>query len=167
MAERLILVGKVQGAFGVRGELRIWPYTEDAAALLRYRVLRRADGAHALTLTEGRVQGRALIARADEAATREAAEAIRGLELYVARDALPPPEEGEFYLADLIGLEALDPAGARLGRIRSVEDFGAGDLLEIEPDDGPTWWVGFTRDNVPDVRIAEGVVVIYRPADAG
>jgi len=167
LAERLILVGAVQGAFGVRGELKIRPFTEDPAALLRYRELLTADGRPALTLSSGRVQSLALIARAEEVATRDQAEALRGLELYVARDAFAPPEEDEFYLADLIGLVAIDRAGARLGRIRSVENFGAGDLLEIQPDAGPSWWLAFTRENAPHVRIAEGVIVVVPPAESG
>src|SRR5262249_50023400 len=96
--DRLILVGRVAGAFGVRGEIRITTYTDEPDALVRYRDLRRADGAPGLTLTGGQPQKGALIARAKEVATREDAEALRGLELYVPRDALPPPEEDEFYL---------------------------------------------------------------------
>src|SRR5581483_9994102 len=120
-----------------------------------YRDLKRADGSPALTLTGGRPQKGALIARASEVVTREDAEALRGLELFVPRDALPPPDEDEFYLADLIGLDAVTPDGAPLGRIKSVQNFGAGDLLEIAPPTGPTWWLPFTREAVPDVRIAE------------
>jgi 16S rRNA processing protein RimM len=162
---RLILVGRVAGAFGVKGELKINSYTDDPAALLGYRALARADGATALTLTAGRPHKGALVARAAEVATREDAEALRGLELYIPRDALPPPDEDEFYLADLIGLAAVSPAGEPLGRIKSVQNFGAGDLLEIAPETGPTWWLPFTREAVPDVRLAEGVVVINPPVE--
>ena len=166
MPDRLILVGRVAGAFGVRGEVRINSYTDDPAALLRYRTLRRADGVAALTLTGGRAhKGATLVARAKEVVSREDAEALRGLELYVPRAALPVLDEDEFYLADLIGLSAVTPAGEPLGRIKSVQNFGAGDLLEIAPDEGPTWWLPFTREAVPDVRIAEGVVVAVRPPD--
>ena len=126
-----------------------------------------ADGAPALTLTAGRPHKGALVARAREVATREDAEALRGLELYVPRDALPPPDEDEFYLADLIGLRAVTPDGAELGRIKSVQNFGAGDLLEIAPETGPTWWLPFTKEAVPEVRIAEGLVVVIRPEEAG
>jgi len=159
---RLILVGRVAGAFGVKGELRIASYTEDPAALLGYGALRREDGTAALTLTGGRVHKGALVARAREVATREDAEALRGLQLYVPRDALPAPDEDEFYFADLIGLAAVSPDGATLGRIKSVQNFGAGDLLEIEPPGGPTWWSPFTREAAPEVRLADGVVVVVR-----
>ena len=163
--ERLILVGRVAGAFGVKGEVRITAYTDDPAALLRYRDLRREDGAPALTLTAGRPHKGALVGRAKQIATREDAEALRGLQLYVPRAALPPPDEDEFYLADLIGLRVVDPAGAEIGHIKTVQNFGAGDLLEVAPPGGPTWWLPFTRDAVPEVRIAEGLVVAMRPAE--
>jgi 16S rRNA processing protein RimM len=166
LTERLIRVGRVAGAFGVKGELRITSYTDDPVALVRYRDLRRSDGAPALTLTTGRAQKGALVGRASEVATREGAEALRGLELFVPRDVLPPPDEDEFYLADLIGLAAVDPDGAPLGRIKSVQNFGAGDLLEIAPEAGPSWWAPFTREAAPEVKLAEGVVVVVKPAES-
>jgi 16S rRNA processing protein RimM len=166
VTERLILVGRVAGAFGVKGEVRITSYTDDPAALVRYGALRRADGSPGLTLSGGRTQKGALIARAKEIITREDAEALRGLELFIERDALPPPDEDEFYFADLIGLAAVTPDGAPLGRIKSVQNFGAGDLLEIAPESGPTWWLPFTMEAVPEVRIAEGIVVAVRPDEA-
>jgi len=165
LAERLILVGRVAGAFGVKGEVRITAYTDDPAALVRYRELQREDGMPGLTLTGGRPHKGALVARAKEVATREDAEALRGLQLFVPREALPEPDEDEFYLADLIGLRVVDPGGAELGHIKSVQNFGAGDLLEIAPPSGPTWWLPFTREAVPDVRITEGVVVAVRSVE--
>jgi 16S rRNA processing protein RimM len=162
---RLVLVGRVAGAFGVKGEVRITTYTDEPTALLGYGALLREDGGQVLTLTGGRAAKGALIARAREVPTREAAEALRGVELFVPREALPAPEEDEFYLTDLIGLAAVSPEGAQLGRIKSVQNFGAGDLLEIEPTDGPSWWLPFTHENAPEVRIAEGVVIAVRPAE--
>jgi 16S rRNA processing protein RimM len=161
---RLILVAQAAGAFGVKGELRITAFTEDPAALLRYRTLMRADGSPGLTLTGGRVAKGALIARASEVATREEAQALRGLRLYIDRAILPEPDEDEYYLADLIGLAVRSPAGEPLGAVKSVNNFGAGDLLEIAPSDGaPSWWAPFTRDVVPEVRLAEGLLIVDRP----
>src|SRR6202022_906091 len=100
------------------------------------------------------------VARAKEGAAREEAEALRGLELYVARAALPAPDEDEFYHADLIGLRAVTPGGVALGRIKSGQNFGAGDLLEIAPETGPSWWSPFTKAAAPEVRLADGVVVV-------
>jgi 16S rRNA processing protein RimM len=166
MAERLVLVGRVAGAFGVRGEIRIAPYTADPAALLDYKDLRREDSSPALTLTAGRVAGEGLVARAREVDTREEAQALKGLGLFVLRSILPEPDdEDEFYLADLIGLAAIDPDGAPLGRIKSVQNFGAGDLLEIEPPGGASWYAPFTKTDVPEVRLADGLVVVVPPVE--
>lgn len=162
---RLIRVGRVAGAFGVKGEVRITAYTEEPLTLLKYGALLREDGSPGLTLTGGRAQKGALIARADQIRTPEEADALRGLDLHIRRDALPEPEADEFYLADLIGLAAVSPDGEPLGQVKSVRDFGAGDILEIQPKAGPSWFVAFTRDNVPDLRIAEGEVVVARPGE--
>jgi 16S rRNA processing protein RimM len=165
-AERLILVGRVAGAFGVRGEVRIRSFAEEPTALVRYRDLKRADASPALTLTSGRPHKGDLVARAKQVASREEAEALKGLELYVPRAVLPPAGEDEFYLVDLIGLRVQTADGAELGRVKDVHNFGAGDLLEIEPPDGPTWWLPFTETAAPEVRIADGLVVAVRPTEA-
>jgi len=162
----LILIAQAAGAFGVKGDLRITPYTDDPAALLRYRVLRREDGTAALTLTEGRVAQGALIARAREIATREQAQSLRGLRLYIERADLPDPGEDEFYIADLVGLAVLSPEGEALGAVKAVHNFGAGDLLEIMPMDGaPTWLAPFTLAVVPQVRLIQGEIVVARPPE--
>jgi|SRR5881394_1559450 len=163
MGEPLILVGRVAGAFGVRGEVRITAFTAEPLALLDYRTLQREDGSPGLTLTAGRAAKGAFIGRAAEIATREQAEALRGLQLYIPRDALPDPDEDEFYVTDLIGLAVETAAGEPLGRVKAVQDYGAGDLLEIEPPEGPSWYLPFTRDAVPEVRLAEGKVIGVRP----
>ena len=166
MSPRLILVGQVGGAFGVRGEVRITTFTAQPKALLNYRDLRREDGSPGLTLVSGRPAKAGLVARVAEIATPEQADALRGLKLFIARDVLPPPDEDEFYLADLIGLEARDPQGASVGRVLSVQNFGADDLLEIKPaNGGPSWWLPFTREAAPEIRLSEGWITIVRPAE--
>jgi 16S rRNA processing protein RimM len=156
----------VAGPFGVKGEVKITAFTDDPMALVGYRDLLQADGAQALTLLAGRAAKGGLVARAKEAETREQAEALRGLKLYVPRAALPPPADGEFYLADLIGLAARDRSGAAVGSVTAVENFGAGDLLEIAPaDGGPTWWLRFTREAVPEVSIVDGWLVVAPPTE--
>jgi 16S rRNA processing protein RimM len=105
-----------------------------------------------------------VIARCKGIETKEQADALKGLSLHIARSALPEPDEDEFYLADLIGLAAVNPEGQRIGRVKSVQDFGAGDILEIDPaEGGPTWYLPFTREAVPDVRISAGQIIIVRP----
>ena len=162
---QLIRVARVAGAFGVKGEVRISAFTEEPKTLLDHKALLREDGSPGLTLISGRAQKDNLIARVEGVETPEAAEAMRGLQLYIPRDALPEPEEDEFYLSDLIGLSAVSPSGEPLGRIKAVRDFGAGDILEIQPPAGASWWVAFTRDAVPTVDIKGGKVVIDRPAE--
>jgi 16S rRNA processing protein RimM len=164
--EGLIQVGRVAGAFGVRGEVRITSFTAEPLALVDYKTLVREDGSPALTLTSGRAAKGSVVVRAKEIETREQAEALRGLKLYIPRDRLPEPEEDEFYVTDLIGLALRSPDGEALGTIRAVQDFGAGDLLEIQPPEGgATWYLPFTREAVPEVRIADGVVVAVKPEE--
>jgi 16S rRNA processing protein RimM len=163
---RLILVGRVAGGFGVRGEVRITTYTVDPLALKAWRDLKREDGAPGLTVLAARAVKGGIVARVKEVETKEQADALRGLRLYVPRDVLPEPEEDEFYLADLVGLEAVTPEGERLGKVKDVPNFGASDLLEIDPGEGrPTWYLPFTREAVPEVDLAGGRVVAVRPPE--
>ncbi len=164
MSDDLILVGRVAGAFGVRGEVRITSFTAQALTLVDYRSLLREDGSPGLTLTAGRVAKGGVVARATEIETRDQAEAARGLRLYIPRARLPAVEdEDEFYVADLIGLSVVSADGETLGHVRSVRDFGAGDLLEIAPPMGESWWLPFTKDAVPQVRMADRVIVAVKP----
>jgi 16S rRNA processing protein RimM len=165
-ADNLILVARVAGAFGVRGEVRLTAYTADPMALLEYRELKRENGQPGLTLTTARPAKAGIVARAKEIETREQAEAQRGLRLFIPRDALPATEdEDEFYLVDLIGLAVVTPEGESLGVVRNVQDFGAGDLLEIQPAQGASWYLPFTREAVPEVRLAERTIVAVRPLE--
>ncbi|CAN7162323.1 ribosome maturation factor RimM [Phenylobacterium sp. LjRoot219] len=162
-SDSLILVARVAGAFGVKGEVRLTAYTADPMALLGYRDLLRETGAPGLTLTSARPAKGGVVGRVREVETREQAEALRGLQLYVPRAALPAPDEDEFYLIDLVGLAVVTPAGEALGVVRSVQDFGAGDLLEIQPPQGASWYLPFTREAVPEVRLAERTLIAVRP----
>ncbi|THD62370.1 ribosome maturation factor RimM [Phenylobacterium sp.] len=160
----LILVARVAGAFGVKGEVRLTSFTAEPLALLGYKTLLGEDGQAALTLTAGRAAKGGVVARAKEVATREEAEALRGLKLHVPRAALPEPDEDEFYIADLIGLDVVSLEGELLGQVRSVRDFGAGDLLEVTPvPAGESWWLPFTREAVPEVQMDSGRIVAVRP----
>ncbi len=167
MADRLLQVARVAGAFGVRGEIRITTFTEDPLALATYKVLVRQDGSPGLTLTAARAVKGAVIVRAKDIDTRDQAQALRGLALFVPRDSLPPPDEDEFYLADLIGLAIETPQGEPLGTVKTVQDFGAGDLIEVQPAMGASWWLPFTREAVPQVKIAEGKLIAIPPTLVG
>jgi 16S rRNA processing protein RimM len=165
---KLILVGQVAGGFGVRGEVRVTAYTAEPKTLLTWGVLLRADGSPGLTLTGGRAEKSAVVGRAKEIATKEEADALRGLKLYIHRDLLPDPAEDEFYLTDLVGLEVRDPEGVVLGSVRAVQNFGADDMLEIAPAlGGPTWYLPFTKDAVPTLHIADGWLLAVKPTEVG
>ncbi|MDO8802012.1 ribosome maturation factor RimM [Phenylobacterium sp.] len=165
MAGRLLQVARVAGAFGVRGEIRITTFTEDPLALAAYKVLTREDGSPGLTITTARAVKGAVIARAAGIDTRDQAEALRGLKLFIAREALPAPDEDEFYHADLLGLTLETPEGELMGKVKTIQDFGAGDLIEVQPPMGASWWLPFTRETVPEVRLAEGKLIALRPAE--
>ena len=160
----LIFVAQVGAAHGVRGEVKVTTFTADPMALADYKTLLRQDGSPALTIASARPAKGGIVARLKGVDDRNAAEALRGLKLYISRESLPPTDEDEFYLADLIGLAVETTAGELLGKVKTVQDFGAGDLLEIQPKAGASWWLPFTREAVPEVRIAEGRLIAEPPA---
>ena len=106
-----------------------------------------------------------VIAGIDGISSREAAESLKGVELYVARGALPQAGENEFYHADLIGLHAEDEQGRELGEVRAVHNFGAGDVLEIARVDGGNLFLSFTKETVPLIDLVERRIVIAEPPD--
>jgi len=165
MAEKLILIGRVAGAFGVKGEVRITAFGDDPLALLAYRDLKRKDSSPAFTLLSGRAAKGELIAQTKPLLVKEEIDAQRGLELYIDRSQLPPPDEDEFYLTDLIGLRADTPEREILGVVKSVQNFGAGDILEIEPEAAAAFYLPFTREAVPEVRVSEGFITAIRPTE--
>jgi 16S rRNA processing protein RimM len=142
---RPVTLAVIIGAHGVGGEVRLKVFAEDVASLKAHKSFN--DGA--LTLKSLR-EGNSIIARFVEVPDRTTAERMRGTELTVPRDALPPLGEGEYYHADLIGLPAVSTGGEDLGHVVSVENFGAGDVLEIERPDGKTFMVPMTADAVPE-----------------
>jgi len=160
-----ICVARIGAAHGVRGEVKLWPFTEDPMAVIDYGPLSTKDGARQFEVVRARVAKDHLVAVLKGIATREDAERVNGLELYIARDKLPPTEAGEYYHADLIGLRAVDAAGAAIGKVLAVHNFGAGDIIEIAPPSGPTLLLPFTDAVVPTVDLADGHVVIVMPGE--
>ena len=160
-----ICVARIGAAHGVRGEVRLWPFTEDPMAVIDYGTLSTKDGARQFEVVRARIAKDHLVAVLKGITTREDAERINGLELYIDRDKLPETEEGEYYHADLIGLRAVDPAGGAIGRVFAIHNFCAGDIIEIAPPQGPTLLLPFTDAVVPTVDLAEGQVVIVMPQE--
>jgi len=161
--EARVLLGEIVGVQGVEGLVRIKAHTSDPMDVSAYGALTAEPGGRPVSLQALRaVKGGVVIAKVAGIADRTAAEALKGLRLYVARAALPPPEEDEFYLADLEGLRAERTDGSVLGTVRRVVNYGAGDVLEIAGEAGSTL-VPFTRAVVPVVDVAGGRVVIDPP----
>ncbi|MBI3513942.1 MAG: 16S rRNA processing protein RimM [Proteobacteria bacterium] len=161
-----ICVGQFAGAHGVRGLVRLKPFTAAAEDVVRYGPVETEDAARRFAFEiVGHAKG-ALIVRVDGVSERDAAAALAGTRLYVARERLPAPAPDEYYHADLIGLAVAAPDGTTLGTIRAVHDFGAGDLVELELVDGRAVMVPFTRAVVTEIDLARGRAVAVLPADA-
>ena len=160
-----ICVARIGAAHGVRGAVKLWTFTEDPLAVKRYGPLVTKDGAQSFEVATAREAKGHLVATLKGIATREEAERLNGLELYIAREKLPEPEQDEYYHADLIGLAAVDTANAPLGRVIAIHNFGAGDIIEIAPPQGATMLLPFTNAVVPMVDLAGGRVVIELPQE--
>ena len=130
--QRTILLGRIHGAFGVRGELKLESFTEPKAAIFRYQPWRLRDvNGHERELTQarGRETAKGLVATFPDVLDRDAAEALRGAEIHVARSALPPPQPGEYYWVDLEGLRVVNLDGADFGTVSHLFSTGANDVL--------------------------------------
>jgi 16S rRNA processing protein RimM len=162
--ERLILMGVIGKPHGVRGLVRVNAYTEDPDALADYPLTDRTGRRFALEWRHDNVaQLSEITAEGKRPITdRTQAEKLNLTELFVPRSALPEPDAEEFYLTDLIGLHAIDPAGTKIGTIAAVHDYGGGSSLEITP--GPLL-VPFTHAAVPVVDLARGHVTIVPPSE--
>ncbi len=159
-AGKRILLGRIAGAHGIRGEVLIKPFTEHPEDIATYGPL--DDGAgRTLDIKAARVTSKGVVARIEGVSDRNGAEALKGAPLYVDRTRLPAPEEGEFYHADLIGLAAVDPDGRPVGEVVGVYNHGAGDLIEVRlAQSGKTELVAFTDAFVPEVDLAARRVVV-------
>ena len=159
-----VLLGRIVAAHGVRGDVLVKTFTDEPASISQYGALTDADGGRPLELVVRRVTAKGLIVAVRGVEDRTAAETLRGAELWVDREQLPCAEEGEFYYVDLVGLEAVDEAGATFGRIANVVNYGAGDLLEIVLlDGGKRELVPFKLEYVPEVDLAGEKVVVAWP----
>ena len=160
-----VLLAAVIGAQGLKGEVKAKLFTAVPDALPRYGELHTREGRR-LKITAFRPSkpGEAVIAF-EGVADRNAAEALKGAELFVDRAALPDTDADEFYHADLIGLEVRDSEGRVLGKVISLHNFGASDVLEFSRPDGDTVLMAFTKETAPVINVAEGFIIVAVPED--
>ncbi len=165
--DRLILMGVFGAPQGVRGEIRVKSLTADPRAIGAYGPLTDEARSRAFAFESLRpLKDDMLVGRIAGVSTREAAEALRGVEVFARREQLPPPAHDEFYWDDLIGLEAFDTGGAPLGRVVSLMNHGAGDVLEIAlAQGGETLLLPFTKSVAPTIDFDAGRIVIDPPRE--
>jgi len=162
--QKHLCIGVITGAQGLRGAVRIKSFTADPADIDAYGPVSDESGKRTFELKAiGQSKGVVVVTLAG-VTDRNAAEALKGLQLFVSRDRLPPAEDEEYYHADLLGLAAELVGGEPLGRITAVYDFGAGDAIEVTQAGGAVVMVPFTKAAVPTVDLAAGKVVIDPPA---
>jgi 16S rRNA processing protein RimM len=160
--DRLILMGVFGAPQGVRGEVRVKSLTGEPSAIGAYGPLTNKGRTRSFAFESLRpLKDDMLVARVTGVSTREAAEALKGVEIFARRDQLPPPDEDEFYYDDLVGLEAVDVEGAPLGRVVSLMNHGAGDVLEIAPvGGGETLLLPFTKGVATRIDFDAGRIVL-------
>jgi 16S rRNA processing protein RimM len=160
-----ICIARIGAAHGVRGTVKLWTFTEDPSAVKAYGPLSTKDGARSFEIAQLREAKDHLVVTLKGITTREEAERLNGIELYVPREKLPATGEDEYYHADLIGLSAVTPSGEPIGRVVAIHNFGAGDIIEVAPTSGATMLLPFSNAVVPTVDIAGGRVVIDMPGE--
>ncbi len=165
-SEKNILLGRITAAHGIRGEVVVHSFASEPTDIASYGALTDKGGTRSFALTVVRDTGKGVICRIKGLTDRNAAEALRGTELYVARDKLPAPTGDEFYHADLIGLAAVDPDGKTIGTITGVHNFGAGDLIEIALEGASmTELIPFSDAFVPEIDLKTRRVIVRMPAE--
>ena len=160
-----VCVARIGAAHGVRGAVKLWTFTEDPLAVKDYGPLFTKDGARQFEVAHVREAKDHLVATFKGVSTRDEAERLNGIELYVPRERLPETDDDEYYHADLVGLAAVTTADQPLGKVLAIHNFGAGDIIEIAPPQGPTLLLPFTNAVVPTVDLAAGRVVIEFPEE--
>ncbi|TQS71788.1 16S rRNA processing protein RimM [Rhodobacteraceae bacterium] len=157
-------VGAIAGAFGVKGEVRLKSFCADPGAIAEYAPLSNEDGTREFSISLTRPIKGGIGARIDGVSTKEQADALRGTTLWAGRDKLPSLPDDEFYHADLVGMTVLDAGGAELGTLRAVQNYGAGDILEIAAKGQSTpLMLPFTKAIVPTVDLKAGRIIVDPP----
>jgi 16S rRNA processing protein RimM len=165
MPAEKICVARIGAPHGIRGAVKLWTFTEDPLAVMSYGQLKTKDGARSFEVATAREAKDHLVATFKGVVTREDAERLNGVELYIPRDHLPETDDDEYYHADLIGLAAVDASDRAIGRVIAIHDFGAGTIIEIAPPEGNTIMLPFTNAVVPTVDLKGGKVIIEMPGE--
>jgi 16S rRNA processing protein RimM len=161
-----ICVARIGAAHGVRGEVRLWSFTENPEAVASYGPLETQDGTQRFEIEAMRPAKDHFVARIVGVADRDAAEKLRNLELYIDRERLPKIDEADtFYHADLIGLKAVTQGGEEIGTVSAVHNFGASDIIEIKPASGEPLLMPFTQETVPEIDLDARRIVVVLPAE--
>ncbi len=164
MTDDLILLAQIGAAHGIKGEVRVRPFG-DPDMFDQYGKLETEDG-RKFRVKRMRPQKNMLVVKFEGVNTRDEAEALNGVELFVGRAKLPEPDEDEFYVSDLIGMVAVDEHGDEIGIIKDVPNFGAGDMIEIEPKGGnSTYYLPFAEEVVPEINFEDGKLTVIAPAE--
>ena len=159
-----VLIGRIGSAHGIKGEVRIQSFCADPLAVATYGPLATDRAGLTIEIVASRLSKTMVIARLKGVSDRNAAEALNGVALYVDRDKLPAEDDADdFYYADLIGLEVRTLEGRAIGTIKAVDDFGAGDVVEIALLTGASALYAFTKANFPEIAVAAGYVVLDPP----
>lgn len=159
-----VLLGVIVRPHGIKGEVKVKSFTEVPADITAYGALETKDGRQSFHLSLVRETQNGLTVRIDGVDDRTAAEALKGTELFVPRERLPKPDADTFYYADLIGLDAIAPEGTRIGTIKAVQNYGAGDFLEIARAGClDITLVPFTNAFVPEVSLAKKRATVILP----
>ena len=166
-SEKRVCLGRIKGPHGLQGELRVQTFTELPENIAAYGALSDASGGRQFEITRLRIAKKDVIIRLKDVNDRAAAEALRGVKLCVTRAQLGEPEDEEsWFYADLIGLVAVDDKGDAFAHVKSVQDFGAGDLLELLiTATGKTEFIPFTREAVPQIDLNAGQLTVVLPRE--
>ncbi|GJL84535.1 MAG: ribosome maturation factor RimM [Micavibrio sp.] len=161
-----VCLGKINGAHGVKGLVKVFCFGEDPKALEQYGPLYTSEtGPDQISIKLKNIVGKNWLVEIEGIDDKTKADALNGTELWLERDKLPEPAEGEFYIEDLAGLKAEDKDGKVIGTVTSIQNFGAGDLLEIKPKDNQSFFLIFTKENVPNIDIETGMITINLPPE--
>jgi 16S rRNA processing protein RimM len=165
--DRVVVLGKIAGTFGVLGWVKVSSFTDPIENLLRYPVwqLRRGTQWTLIRVSEGRLTGKGVLAKLEGIETPEEARILVGTEVGVRRNELPPPAPGEYYLSDLEGLEAVTPSGEPLGSIDHFRSTPSATVAVVRRKGRPEHWVPFVKERIVRIDLTAGQVVLDWPAD--